>query len=101
MAFGVTGSNASKISHTMSYMSDTVSIENHDLIYLLPSKDVYETGEDLWFKAWQFNRSTLGLSGASQTLYLRLYAPTDSLVWDEKYPLADGRCSGHVYVDEN
>ena len=71
-----------------------------DLIYLFPSKDVYETGEDLWFKAWQLNRSTLGLSGQSRTLYLRLYSPTDSLVWDEKYPLSDGRCSGHVYVDD-
>ena len=81
---------------------DNISpLPSSDFVYILPSKDVYETGEDLWFKAWQFNRSTLGLSGASQTLYLRLYAPTDSLVWDEKYPLADGRCSGHVYVDEN
>ncbi|MBQ5971212.1 MAG: hypothetical protein IJL45_02240, partial [Prevotella sp.] len=53
----------------------TQTFSSSDLIYLFPSKDVYETGEDLWFKAWQFNRSTLGLSGASQTLYLRLYAP--------------------------
>lgn len=100
MAFEVTGSNASKISHTMSYMSDTVSIENHDLIYLLPSKDVYEVGEDMWFKAWLLDRSSLGLSGRSRTLYLRIYSPGDSIVWDEMYPIKDGRADGHVYVAE-
>ena len=100
MSFGVTGSNASKISHTMSYISDTVSIENHDLIYLLPSKDVYEVGEDMWFKAWLLDRSSLGLSGRSRTLYLRIYSPGDSIVWDEMYPIKDGRADGHVYVGE-
>ena len=100
MSFGVTGSNASKISHTMSYISDTVSIENHDLIYLLPSQDVYEVGEDMWFKAWLLDRSSLGLSGRSRTLYLRIYSPGDSIVWDEMYPIKDGRADGHVYVGE-
>ena len=100
MSFGITGSNASKISHTMSYISDTVSIENHDLIYLLPSKDVYEVGEDMWFKAWLLDRSSLGLSGRSRTLYLRIYSPGDSIVWDEMYPIKDGRADGHVYVGE-
>ena len=86
---------------TMSLHTDEDNwISQRDLIYLLPSKDVYEAGEDMWFKAWLLDRSSLGLSGRSRTLYLRIYSPGDSIVWDEMYPIKDGRADGHVYVAE-
>lgn len=70
-------------------------------IYLQTSKDTYETGEDLWFKAYQLDAQSFGLSDKSKTLYLQMISPKDSVVWQEKYPVENGIVSGHVYVDEN
>ena len=75
--------------------------ENNDLLYIFPSKEVYETGEDLWFKAYLMDRHTLALSERSQTLYLLLRSETGDVVWSEKYPLKAGRGDGHVYIGEN
>lgn len=71
-----------------------------DQPYMLFSKRIYETGEDVWFKAWLFDRSLLTLSNRSQTLFLRIYDPADSLVWNEKYPISGGRAEGHVFIGE-
>ena len=68
--------------------------------YMLFSKGIYETGEDMWFKAWLFDRSLLTLSNRSRTLFLRIYDPADSLVWNEKYPISGGRAEGHVFIGE-
>lgn len=71
-----------------------------DLIYFQTSKDVYETGEDLWFKAYQLDAQTFGLSDKSKTLYLQMIGPTDSVVWQEKYPVENGMASGHIFVND-
>lgn len=71
-----------------------------ELIYLQTSKGIYETGEDLWFKAYQLNAQSLGLSDQSKTLYLQMVSSKDSVVWQEKYPVENGIASGHVYIDE-
>ena len=70
------------------------------MVYIMPNKDVYETGEDMWFKCWQFDRVQMSLSDRSATLYLRMYSPTDSIVWSEMYPIKGGCCEGHVYIGE-
>ena len=72
-----------------------------DQPYMLFSKETYETGEDMWFKAWLFDRSLLTLSNRSRTLFLRIYDPADSLVWNEKYPIFGGRAEGHVFIGEH
>ena len=72
-----------------------------DQPYMLFSKETYETGEDMWFKAWLFDRSLLTLSDRSRTLFLRIYDSADSLVWNEKYPISDGRAEGHVFIGEH
>ena len=72
-----------------------------DQPYMLFSKETYETGEDMWFKAWLFDRSLLTLSNRSRTLFLRIYDSTDSLVWNEKYPISGGRAEGHVFIGEH
>ena len=69
-----------------------------DFVYILPSKEIAETGEDLWFKAYLMDRQTFALSDRSQTLYLQIRTATDSVVWSEKYPLDGGRGNGHIYV---
>ena len=48
------------LSAATSVMAQTDSIKdcnvfanrNRDIVYLLPSKEICETGEDLWFKAY-------------------------------------------------
>ena len=70
----------------------------HDFVYLLPSKEIAETGEDLWFKAYLINSQTLAPSDRSRTLYLQLRTASDSVVWSEKYPLVSGRANGHIYI---
>ena len=71
-----------------------------ELLYVQTSKDIYETGEDLWFKAYAVNAQTFGLSSLSRTLYLQLFNELDSIVWQEKYPVENGIASGQVYLDE-
>lgn len=71
-----------------------------ELVYLQSSKGIYETGEDLWFKAYQLDAQTMGLSDKSKTLYLLMVSSKDSVVWQEKYPIENGVASGHVYIDE-
>ena len=70
------------------------------MLYIFPSKDVYETGEDMWFKAYLMDRQTLALSDKSQTLYLQMKDQTGDVVWNEKYPLTAGRGDGHVYIGD-
>ena len=72
--------------------------EAHDFVYLLPSKEIAETGEDLWFKAYLINSQTFAPSDRSHTLYLQLRTVSDSVVWSEKYPLVSGRANGHIYI---
>ena len=72
--------------------------EVHDFVYLLPSKEISETGEDLWFKAYLINSQTLAPSDRSHTLYLQLRTASDSVLWSEKYPLVSGRANGHIYI---
>ena len=71
-----------------------------ELIYLQVSKGIYEIGEDLWFKAYQLNAQSFGLSDQSKTLYLQMINCEDSIVWQEKYPVENGMAFGHVYVSE-
>lgn len=75
-----------------------IDTEAHDFVYLLPSKEIAETGEDLWFKAYLINSQTLAPSDRSHTLYLQLRTASDSVVWSEKYPLDMGRTNGHIYI---
>lgn len=72
----------------------------NELTYIQTSKGIYETGEDLWFKAYQLDVQTMGLSNRSKTFYLQMVDTKDSIVWQEKYPVEQGLVSGHVYIDE-
>ena len=71
-----------------------------EIVYLQTSKGIYETGEDLWFKAYGLDAQSFALSDQSKTLYLQMINGKDSVVWQEKYPIENGIAEGHVYVDE-
>ena len=79
--------------------SQNVSLE---LVYLQTDKGIYETGEDLWFKAYQLDVQTFGLSDKSKTLYLQMINSKDSVVWQEKYQddIANG-IKGGIIIGEN
>lgn len=80
--------------------SKTFATYPQEQLYLQTSKDIYESGEDLWFKVYHLDAYSFGRSTASRTLYLEMLNDKDSIVWQEKYPVKEGICSGHVYVDE-
>lgn len=82
------------------HLQKQFSVRPSELLYFQTSKDIYETGEDLWFKAYQLDAQSFGLSDKSKTLYLQMINSKDSVVWQEKYLIENGITSGHVYIDE-
>ncbi|WP_217606902.1 hypothetical protein [Chitinophaga sp. GbtcB8] len=69
-------------------------------LYIRTSKDIYESMEDLWFKAYAVDARHQLLSAIDQTLYIQLvHERTDSVVWEETYPIEKGIASGHIYLD--
>jgi hypothetical protein len=73
-----------------------------ELAYIQTSKDIYETGEDLWFKVYLLDAQYLNPSDLSKTLYLRLINDSSKKsVWQEKYEIKDGFANGQVYLDND
>ena len=84
--------------------ADSVPLDYNGLretVYLQTSKGIYETGEDLWFKAYAFDAQTLALSDRSRTLFVEMADGRDSIVWQEKYPIHKGLAEGHIYVNKD
>jgi len=81
----------SKILTLFSILLFTLSVNgqilSEELTYFQTDKGIYETGEDLWFKSYVFDRSNLTLSGRSRTLFVEMLDERDSIVWQEKYPI--------------
>ena len=91
------------VGHTLTcHSQEGTMLESRELVYLQTDKGIYETGEDLWFKAYQLDVQTFGLSDKSKTLYLQMINPKDSVVWQEKYQdgIANG-IKGGIIIGEN
>jgi hypothetical protein len=70
-----------------------------ELAYIQTSKDIYETGEDLWFKVYLLDAQYLIPSLLSKTLYLQLLnEASKKAVWEEKYEIQNGFANGRVYL---
>jgi hypothetical protein len=70
-----------------------------ELAYIQTSKDIYETGEDLWFKVYILDAQYLTPSFLSKTLYLQLRnEATKKTIWNEKYEIQDGFANGQLYI---
>ena len=81
---------------------DVLDANPHESIYIQTSKDIYETGEDLWFKVYVLNSHTLSPSLLSKTLYLQLVnEKTKKPVWQEKYGIQNGFSDGRILLNEN
>jgi len=73
-----------------------------EIVYIQTSKDLYETGEDLWFKVYLLDSKYLMPSLLSKTLYLQLLnSTTRKAVWEEKYEIQDGFANGRVYLESS
>jgi uncharacterized protein YfaS (alpha-2-macroglobulin family) len=71
-----------------------------EIAYIQSSKDIYETGEDLWFKVYLLNSQYLVPSILSKTLYLQFKnEETKKTVWEEKYEIQNGFANGSVYLE--
>jgi hypothetical protein len=71
-------------------------------VYLTTSKDIYESVEDLWFKAYLLDAQSYIPFGVDKTLYVRLVkSDRDSVVWEEKYGIKNGVAAGHIFLDRS
>jgi hypothetical protein len=71
-------------------------------VYIQTNKDIFETGEDLWFKAYLLNAQDFTPSSLSKTLYLQLISEkTGHAVWNEKYEIIKGFANGHVFLPDS
>jgi hypothetical protein len=69
------------------------------VVYLQTSKGIYETGEDLWFKAYVLGNQSPVLFTQDTTLYVELLRQSDHrAVWQQKYLLQNGMATGQVYL---
>ena len=72
-----------------------------EMVYIQTSKGIYETLEDLWFKAYLLDAHTFAPSSLSQTLYLQLLNEnTGQVVWQEKYEVQNGFVDGHIFLQD-
>jgi hypothetical protein len=70
-----------------------------EIAYIQTSKDIYETGEDLWFKVYLLDAQLLVPSLRSKTLYFQLINEnTGKINWQEKYEIKNGFADGRVYL---
>ncbi len=80
-------------------LTDNQSIDN---IYLQTSKGIYETEENLWFKAYILDAQYLIPSTRNKTLYVQLINDeTKKAVWKEKYEIENGFVDGHLYIQDS
>ena len=71
-----------------------------EIAYVQTSKDIYETGEDLWFKVYLLDAQYLVPSLRSKTLYLQLLKEdTKKAICEEKYEIQNGFVNSRVYLE--
>lgn len=82
-------------------LQSLAKIRPPEIVYIQTSKDIYESLEDLWFKAYLLDSHTFAPTSLSQTLYLQLLNEnTKQVVWQEKYEVQYGFVDGHVFLQD-
>lgn len=70
-------------------------------IYIHTDKDIYEPGEDLWFKAYILNANDLKTSLNTSTVFVELIKQekdTENSIVKEIYSAQNGFASGHLFL---
>lgn len=87
------------LTHQLKSLTDSTHTTS---IYLRSSKHIYESMEDLWFKAYSVDRQNQLLSNIDRTLHVQLvHSATDSVVWEDLYPIEQGIAAGHIYLNNS
>ena len=72
-------------------------------IYIHTDKDIYEPGEDVWFKTYLLNGNTLKLSTKTKIIFVeltKLHSDGNTNILREKYEAANGFANGHLFLEE-
>ncbi|MEM6717798.1 MAG: MG2 domain-containing protein [Bacteroidota bacterium] len=73
-------------------------------IYIHTDKDIYEPGENLWFKAYLLHSNTLQLSLDTEIIFVELLYQEENgnkIIAREKYEAANGFANGHLLLERN
>lgn len=90
------------VGDSMVYQNLVTFEKETESIYLQTSKDVYQAGEDLWFKAYVLSSNKHKPSLRSKILYLELIREENNdVVWKEKYEIIDGFVDGHIFLSDS
>jgi hypothetical protein len=72
-------------------------------IYIHTDKDIYEPGEDLWFKAYILDAQELTLSTSTKMVFVKLIKQKNGksqLIAQEKFECVSGFVDGHLFLNE-
>lgn len=70
-------------------------------IYIHTDKDIYEPGEDLWFKAYILDAQELMTSTTARIVFVKLMkleGGKKTMIVQEKYEVRDGYASGYLFL---
>lgn len=87
------------------YLVDSFEIEaqsiSRPVAYVFTDKDIYETGEAIWFNFFQVDGQYLTPFLSDRVLYLRLvHQVSREVVWEERYGLSGGKGTGHLVIKD-
>ncbi|EOR95315.1 hypothetical protein ADIARSV_1510 [Arcticibacter svalbardensis MN12-7] len=89
-------SNLDNLAEQLHTKAKKIPLEN---VYLQTSKGIYESGEDLWFRAYILDAQSFIPAVKSQTLYLQLINENNKKpIWQEQYEINNGFTNGQVYL---
>lgn len=71
-------------------------------IYIQTDKDIYELGEDLWFKAYVLDAQTKILDDRSYVLFVQFLDDTSQNIFaEERLEIVNGIATGHIFIPED
>ena len=71
-------------------------------IYLQTDKDIYDLGDDLWFKTYHIDTHTRTLDNSSKILYVQLVnTDTEEVLASQKHEIVNGISKGHIFIPRN
>lgn len=91
--------NSNAINQLAEQFQDVAKNNASDLVYIQTSKGIYETEEDLWFKAYVLDAQLFFPSNRDKILFIQLTEDrTDQVVWEKKYEIENGFVNGHLFL---
>ena len=82
-------------------LDDYAAFTNPDKVYLQTDRTLYHPGDDVWFKAYVRDASTLCASNMSDMLYVELIDTEGEIVHKRKLIALGGHAKGDFYINES